>query len=118
MLVAAEIVSPLPTVNAGDCDVENDCEAYSRLYEYEKSEIVFCETKFWPRGNNNGSKFVSEINVSSNVEAKSLDDVSMSAAARRVVPLVTDKDLTSLSSKSMAKLEVPWLTFATKGSAS
>ena len=36
------------------------------------------------------------MNVSLNVEAGSLDEVSISAATRRVVPLTTDNDLTSL----------------------
>ena len=40
------------------------------------------------------------------VEAKSLDEVSISAAARRVVPLTTDRDLTSLTSKSIDQLDV------------
>ena len=104
--MAAEIVSPVPTVNAGESEDENDCDAYNRLYEYEKSEIVFCAMKFSPRLNNNGSRLVSEIKVSLNVEAGSLDEVSMSAAAKRVVPLITDKDLISLTSKSIENTEV------------
>ena len=49
---------------------------------------------------------MSEIKVSLNVEAGSLDEVSMSAAAKRVVPLITDKDLISLTSKSIENTEV------------
>ncbi len=84
-------------VSAGESEDENDCDEYNRLYEYEKSEIVFCAIKFSPRLNNNGSRLVSEIKVSLNVEAESLDEVSMSAAAKRVVPLTIDKDLISLT---------------------
>jgi hypothetical protein len=43
--------------------------------------------------------------VSLYVEAKSFDEISMSAAARRVVPLTTDNDLTSLNSKSIDQLD-------------
>jgi len=48
---------------------------------------------------------LSEINVSLYVEAGSLDDVSISAAAKRVVPLTIDNDLTSLTSKSIDQLD-------------
>ena len=41
------------------------------------------------------ARFVSEIKVSLNVEAKSLEAVSISAAERRVVELTKDNDLTS-----------------------
>ena len=49
------------------------------------------------------------------VEAGSLEDISISAAARRVVPLTTDNDLTSLNSFTASQY-VSNSYFATTGS--